>query len=75
MSDYITPGGGKMRPLCLDCRYYYVTWDKAFPHGCRVMGFKSKAAPCLVARDASGLECLSFAAKAGKVERDSLRER
>ncbi len=57
-----------MRPLCLDCRHYYVTWDRDFPHGCRAMGFKSRTAPCLVAKDVSGLECLSFAAKKGKAD-------
>ncbi len=55
-----------VRPLCLDCRHYYVTWDKEFPYGCKAMGFKSRTAPCLVTKDASGLACLSFAAKAAK---------
>lgn len=59
------------KPLCLMCRHYYVTWDKGFPYGCRAMGFKSKAAPCLVTKDASGLECLSFAAKAAKEGQDN----
>lgn len=54
------------KPLCLGCRHYYVTWDKAFPYGCKAMGFKSRSVPCLVTRNASGLECLSFAARAAK---------
>ncbi len=30
-----------MRIDCRKCRYYFVTWNKQFPHGCRAMGFKS----------------------------------
>ncbi len=59
-----------VRPLCMDCRHYYVTWDKGFPYGCRAMGFKSRTAPCLVTKEASGTECLSFAAKAAKGAED-----
>lgn len=52
-----------MKPLCIDCKHYYVTWDKDFPAGCRAMGFKSRESPADVTRQASGLDCLSFQAK------------
>lgn len=45
---------------CHKCQYYYVTWDKAFPHGCRAMGFKSQASPAKVTEQVSGHPCLSF---------------
>jgi len=49
--------------LCSKCRYYYITWDKSFPYGCRAMGFKSKTLPSLLTQQVSGQQCLSFAAK------------
>jgi hypothetical protein len=30
---------------CRRCRFYFVTWDEDFPHGCRRMGFKSRHSP------------------------------
>jgi predicted nucleic acid-binding Zn-ribbon protein len=34
-----------MRIDCHKCRYYFVTWNQQFPHGCRAMGFKSDRYP------------------------------
>jgi hypothetical protein len=51
---------------CGQCRHYYVTWDAAFPHGCRAMGFKSRIPPALEVRSASGLECQMYAGKERK---------
>ncbi len=48
---------------CGQCRHYYVTWDPAFPHGCRAMGFKSRTSPALEVRAASGMDCQMFARK------------
>ncbi|SDN35414.1 hypothetical protein SAMN04488502_1216 [Dendrosporobacter quercicolus] len=51
------------KSVCRNCRFFYITWDSAYPYGCKVMGFKSKNLPCVVTRQVSGQECLSFAAK------------
>jgi len=48
---------------CQRCRHYYVTWDKRFPHGCRAMKFKSKAAPSITVHESSGRPCLLFSPK------------
>ncbi|MCF8128890.1 MAG: uracil-DNA glycosylase [Deltaproteobacteria bacterium] len=49
---------------CHKCRFYYVTWDKRFPHGCRGMGFKSRQLPNLVVRgSSSGRDCLMYQEK------------
>jgi len=49
---------------CRQCRYYYVTWDKRLPHGCRAMGFKSLQLPAIVVRMNSQEECLKYQRKA-----------
>lgn len=48
---------------CRKCRFYFVTWRKAFPHGCRAMGFKSLEFPSYLVKKVSGEECLMFEAK------------
>lgn len=49
---------------CYKCKYYYVTWNKNFPHGCKAMNFKSRKIPSIVVRDSSlGIDCILFEAK------------
>lgn len=48
---------------CHKCRYYYVTWDKRFPHGCRMMKFKSKTSPSITVFASSNRACMSFEPK------------
>jgi hypothetical protein len=53
---------------CRNCRHYYVTWDKSFPHGCRAIGFKSRSSPAMAVREASGMDCQLFQVKGSKGE-------
>ncbi len=45
------------RIVCQRCRYYYVTWEKNQPHGCRAYGFKSQFLPSVVVKQSSGSDC------------------
>lgn len=47
-------------PDCRDCVHYFITWDVAFPYGCRAMDFKSKRLPHLDVLESSGQPCLRF---------------
>ena len=51
------------RVVCQRCKYYYVTWEKTKPHGCKAYGFKSQALPSLVVRQSSGTNCSLFQSK------------
>ncbi len=51
------------RSRCIDCRFYYVTWIPATPHGCRAMRFRSQVEPCLVVLESSGIPCQAFQPK------------
>lgn len=42
---------------CVQCKHYYVTWDKDFPKGCKLFGFKSKNAPSYLVYEATGAPC------------------
>lgn len=49
---------------CRRCEHYHVTWDPRWPHGCRVMGFKSHVLPHqAVLKTTPGIDCLLFRAK------------
>jgi len=50
---------------CRKCAYYYVTWDRKFPYGCKAFGFKSKTTPSLDVFRSSGEPCMKFTAKTG----------
>jgi hypothetical protein len=51
------------RPTCLRCAHYFITFDPAFPYGCRAMNFKSRTLPETEVRTASGLDCQMFQPK------------
>ncbi len=54
---------------CHGCKHYYITWDKNFPNGCRIMNFKSKVLPCINVYKNSGMNCLKFEQKQVKVKK------
>jgi len=56
----VSSGNRKVKRNCLKCAHYYVTWDKKFPRGCRVLGFKTRYSPAGSVYHASGMECLYF---------------
>ncbi|KUP04984.1 uracil-DNA glycosylase [Bacillus coahuilensis m2-6] len=48
---------------CLQCQYFYVTWEQHHSRGCKAHGFKSKQLPSLVVKKASGQACHAFTKK------------
>ncbi|MDB0051859.1 hypothetical protein N9F57_03135 [Gammaproteobacteria bacterium] len=48
---------------CNSCRYFYITWDKKHPYGCRAMGFVSARPPSINVLAIEGRDCLSFQRK------------
>ncbi len=56
---------------CYKCKYYYVTWEKNFPHGCKAMGFKSKQFPAISVYVSSNQDCLLYRNK--KSAKDAIR--
>ena len=50
-------------PVCLQCIYYYITFDQNRPYGCRAMQFKSKKNPAQVVFESSGMVCQLFSPK------------
>ena len=51
------------RIYCLRCAHYYVTWEPAFPYGCRALGFKSHIQPSVAVYQSSGMPCQVFEPK------------
>jgi len=52
-----------MKADCSKCKYYAVTWQPKFPHACKLLDFKSKKIPSIVAFDSTGAECVGFEPK------------
>lgn len=48
---------------CRRCKYYFVTWEKEMPHGCRAYGFKGANIPSLTVFQSSGTPCSLFEIK------------
>lgn len=49
--------------ICIGCAYYYITWDKNFPNGCKGFGFKSKKIPFIEVKECSGQDCQMYMPK------------
>ena len=62
-----TPKTGRARETtrinCYACEHFYITYDPAFPYGCRAAGFKSRVLPSQEIAAHSGVACLSFSPK------------
>lgn len=58
------------RVNCFNCVHYYVTWDKNFPKGCRLFGFKSRRLPSEVVRESTGNSCENHAEKKKRNENE-----
>lgn len=58
----------KQRIDCIKCKYFYVTWDKEFPNGCKFFDFKSKQYPSVVVWQSSGDDCQVFDLKSAKLK-------
>ncbi len=61
-------GMNQKRIDCFQCRHFFITWDKTFPNGCKVFGFKTKQLPSVAVQQASGAFCAAFQLK-GKPNR------
>lgn len=57
--------------ICRKCRFYFITWEPAKPHGCKAMNFKSRQIPSTVVRRSSGRECLRYTPKKPPEKRTS----
>lgn len=48
---------------CFSCIYFYITYDKHFPYGCRAAGFKSQFLPSRDMYENSGITCQLYQEK------------
>lgn len=51
------------RPNCWACRHFAVSWDPKLPYSCKLLGFKSKFAPCLEVIKIDGRPCQGYSEK------------
>ena len=53
----------KLTTNCILCIHYFVTWDKNFPKGCKLFGFKGITFPSVTVNQATGDVCKNFVKK------------
>lgn len=56
---------------CRKCKYFYITWDKVLPYGCRLHQMKTHLIPSQLVKRASGHDCLGFELKKRLAEKES----
>ena len=56
-----------MKPNCLKCKHYFITFNQQTPKGCRIYGIQSAQLPSIVVKSANnGSDCVGFQAKPDK---------
>jgi len=58
---------------CQHCVFYYVTWDKYFPRGCRLYGFKTSSQPSYMVIEATGGGCKNYRKKSNGAQPRPIR--
>lgn len=51
---------------CNGCIFYYITWDRRAPKGCKYFGFKSTKMPCQVVLSSTGSHCTMYTKRRGQ---------
>ena len=59
-----------MKPNCHKCKYFFITFEKFTPYGCKKYGIKSGQIPSTAVKQANdGADCIGFEAKPGLKEK------
>ena len=59
-----------MKPNCIKCKHYFITFDADAPKGCRIYGIKSSSMPTTIIKQANnGMDCIGFIEKPQKKEK------
>jgi len=56
-------GQQSQRPDCWRCHHFRISWKPSTPYTCSLMGFSSRALPCIEVLRADGRVCQGFLAK------------
>jgi len=51
---------GNRKVNCFECLHFFITHEPAHPHGCRIIGFKTRELPAFVVLRNSGAPCRMF---------------
>ncbi|MCM8526189.1 MAG: hypothetical protein NE327_06705 [Lentisphaeraceae bacterium] len=53
-------------PSCIKCVHYYVTYDTAYPRGCKLFEVKSRMMPTYAFLKSTGQHCPAFQLRPSK---------
>jgi len=64
-----------MKPNCMKCQHFYITYDQRTPKGCRIYGIQSQQLPSMVIKKANnGSDCIGFKAKPEKDQKKKTKD-
>lgn len=64
-----------MKPNCIKCKHYFITFDQSAPKGCRIYKIKSTTMPSQIVKQANnGNDCLGFEQKETKANAKDLND-
>ncbi|MDP7322141.1 MAG: hypothetical protein QF441_16170 [Bacteriovoracaceae bacterium] len=53
-----------MKPNCMKCKHFYITYDQKTPRGCRAYKIQSQQLPSVIVKQANnGQDCIGFTPK------------
>lgn len=52
-----------MKPNCLKCQHFQITWEPSHPRSCLVFGFKGQEMPSETVKKTTGRECPMYTPK------------
>lgn len=58
------------KPNCMNCEYFFITYDMMAPRGCKLYQIKSKDFPNVIVKASSGLQCQGYKEKKKKEEKN-----
>ena len=64
-----------MKPNCMKCKHFFMTYDQNTPRACRTYQIKSQQLPSVIVKQANGgAECMGFEPRAEKKKEKNLND-
>ncbi len=64
-----------MKPNCMKCKHFFITFDQSAPRGCRIYQIKATQLPSIIVKQANkGADCIGFEEKKLKAQEKNLND-
>lgn len=64
-----------MKPNCMKCKHFFITYDQSTPRGCKTYQIRSQQLPSVIVKQANnGADCIGFEPKKLKNSKKDLND-